>query len=105
LLQRWLTEANYSIPRLFEDSPRIKKEIRMQICHRQWFVVASQQGFRDDVKMSCRFHEHNESLLQRFPEDYCSKSRLQEIVICAMEGISRKKSFCRRLFVVFQGGS
>jgi hypothetical protein len=89
------------------------KEIRMQICHRQWLVVASQQGFRDGVKMSRnfmstanhRFHEHSESSLQRFPEDYCSKSRLQEVVICAMEGISRKKSFCRRLFVVFQGGS
>jgi hypothetical protein len=105
LLQRWFTEANYSIPRLFKDFPSIMKEIRMQICHRQWLVVASQQGFRDGVKMSRRFHEHSESSLQRFPEDYCSKSRLQEVVICAMEGISRKKSFCRRLFVVFQGGS
>jgi hypothetical protein len=107
-------EANYGIPRLFKDLPSIKKEIRMQICHRQWLVVASQQGFCDKVKngwllrrskMSRRFHEHNESLLQRLSEDYCSKSRLQEVVICAMEGISRKKSFCRRLFVVFQGGS
>jgi hypothetical protein len=98
-------EANYGIPRLFKDLPSIMKEIRMQICHRQWLVVASQQGFCDGVKMSRRFHEHNESSLQRLSEDYCSKSRLQEVVICAMEGISRKKSFCRRLFVVFQGGS
>jgi hypothetical protein len=81
------------------------KEIRMQICHRQWLVVALQQGFRDGVKMSRRFHEHSESSLQRFPEDYCSVSRLQEVIIRAMEGISRKKSFCQRLFVVFQGGS
>jgi hypothetical protein len=105
LLQRWFTEANYGIPRLFKDLPSIKKEIRMQICHCQWLVVASQQGFRDSEKMSRRFHEHSESSLQRFPEDYCSVSRLQEVVICAMEGISRKKSFCQRLFVVFQGGS
>jgi hypothetical protein len=66
----------------------------MQICHRQWLVVASQQGFRDSEKMSRRFHEHSESSLQRFPEDYCSVSRLQEVIIRAMEGISRKKSFC-----------
>jgi hypothetical protein len=77
----------------------------MQICHCQWLVVASQQGFRDSEKMSRRFHEHSESSLQRFPEDYCSVSRLQEVIIRAMEGISRKKSFCQRLFVVFQGGS
>jgi hypothetical protein len=56
-------------------------------------VVVSQQGFRDGVKTSRRFHEHSESSLQRFPEDYCSDSRLQEVVICAMEGISRKKVF------------
>jgi hypothetical protein len=81
------------------------KEIRMQIWHRPWLVVASQQGFCDSVKMSRRLHEHSELSLQRFPEDYCSVSRLQEVIICAMEGISRRKSFCRRLFVVFQGGS
>jgi hypothetical protein len=81
------------------------KEIRMQICHRQWLIVALQQGFRDGVKMSRRFHEHSELLLQRFPEDYCRKSRLQEVVICVMKGISKKKFFCQRLFVVFQGGS
>jgi hypothetical protein len=57
LLQRWFTEANYGIPRLFKGLPSIKKEIRMQICHCQWLVVASQQGFRDGVKMSRRFHE------------------------------------------------
>jgi hypothetical protein len=86
-------EANCGIPRLFKDLPRLKKEIRMQIRHRQWLVVASQQDFCDGKKMSRGCHEQNESLLQRLSEDSCSESRLQEVVICAMEGISRKKSF------------
>jgi hypothetical protein len=41
----------------------------MQICHRQWLVVVSQQGLRDSEKMSRQFHEHSESSLQSSPED------------------------------------
>jgi hypothetical protein len=45
-----------------------------------------EQGFRDGVRMGCRFCVHSESLLQAIADEYCGVSRLSKVFICTMEG-------------------
>ena len=91
------------------------KSSKVSICtiegNRKWKshcwkpLVILQRVFVLDSGWDQIIFEHASLSLQEFAEGFKANSRISEVFICAIEDIWKQKSFCRRLFVVFQGGS
>jgi hypothetical protein len=80
-----IPEDHYGVSRLPEVVIYAVEGISRQRNECRWLIVASLQGFCDGVKMSRRFFEHSESLLQVIADDYYDAPRLLEVFVCTME--------------------